>query len=148
MQWLPSRLSQMLALPSSGGTSASDYYGWSLMKILQSWVNGFWNKSSLKATGSAFHLGHGGSLCPTPSRTDIITIIHSNGFHRVQISFCECSTTQQSYPRLTSSSAPCYFQHRGKLLEWHSPSKSLIHLSHSAAMDASQLTTTITRSNG
>lgn len=46
----------------------------------------------MKSAGAAVHLGHNGLPCRSPSRTDILTIIHINGFHHVKTSFCGCQT--------------------------------------------------------
>jgi hypothetical protein len=37
-------------------------------------------------------LGHGGFSCDSPGRRILMTILHTNAFHHVNIQFCACST--------------------------------------------------------
>ena len=46
--------------------------------------------------GLCIHLGHSGSRCRLPGRSETLTIIHTNGFHRVPIIFCGCSPDQSA----------------------------------------------------
>ena len=47
---------------------------------------------SLRALGLVLHLGHGGNPCPTPGDFKRnFTVMHSNGIHVVNISFCGCN---------------------------------------------------------
>jgi hypothetical protein len=57
----------------------------------QCWSGTYWKKSSLDSLGLKVYFGHGGLPCRSPGRTDVITVLHSNGFHRLNAVFCGCS---------------------------------------------------------
>ncbi|KZV60207.1 hypothetical protein PENSPDRAFT_594339, partial [Peniophora sp. CONT] len=62
---------------------------------IETWVDGQWNKVTLRALGLAVHLGHpDGSACSQPQRTvGNFVVIHTNGVHEVKAVFCGCSHT-------------------------------------------------------
>src|ERR1700748_3214806 len=39
-------------------------------------------------------LGHDGAACCLPGRSDSLTVLHTNGFHKVHVVFCGCSSDE------------------------------------------------------
>ena len=40
---------------------------------------------------STMYLGHDGAPCLLPGRRDVLTVLHTNGFHKINVVFCGCS---------------------------------------------------------
>lgn len=62
----------------------------------QVWKERFWAKTSLYDLGIVVYLGHGGNPCASPAKQEVITVMHSNGFHKLIAVFCGCFTDAES----------------------------------------------------
>jgi hypothetical protein len=58
----------------------------------QHWQNGFFDRTSLYSLGFICHLGHDGDPCPIGPPPRNLTIIDTNGWHKVRVGFCTCDT--------------------------------------------------------
>lgn len=58
----------------------------------QHWQNGFFDRVSLHSLGLICHLGHNGDPCSRETLSYNLTIVDLNGWHKVQVGFCACST--------------------------------------------------------
>jgi len=63
----------------------------------QCWQDGFFDRTSLHSLGYIFHLGHGGAACPLESPHHQLTIIDTNGWHKVRVTFCKCGASDVSH---------------------------------------------------
>lgn len=62
-------------------------------RLSQIW-KGFWDKVDLIDLGLIYDIGHGGKTCPsadTRARPYTLSVISTNGFHRVNVRWCSCS---------------------------------------------------------
>lgn len=50
----------------------------------------FWETTSLMELGQVLHLGHNGKLCSRAQEPQNVTVLHTNGYHRVRMTFCQC----------------------------------------------------------
>src|ERR1700742_3470697 len=67
-------------------------------QILKIWRQGLgWIKQDLHEYDIEFHLGHGGCHCPSPKGTIMLVLLHTNGFHRIPLWFCGCSTNAEDH---------------------------------------------------
>ncbi|KAH7904941.1 hypothetical protein BJ138DRAFT_1118936 [Hygrophoropsis aurantiaca] len=70
------------------------------LHYIQEWV-GYWKKTDLRSLGLSVQLGHSGChSCPNPSFPIIITVINSNGLHKVSTTFCECPLAMNASKRI------------------------------------------------
>jgi hypothetical protein len=66
---------------------------------LQMWNGDFFERITLADLGLVVQLGHNHSPCPSPRHAGAgFTVLHTNGFHHLNISFCDCSRAE--HPRL------------------------------------------------
>ena len=63
----------------------------------QCWKDGFFDRASLHSLGYICHLGHDGDACPVGSSPRLLTVIDLNGWHKLHVSFCKCSTSGVLY---------------------------------------------------
>ena len=61
---------------------------------VQCWKDGFFDRASLFSLGSVCHLGHGGAACPTDSPPRTLTVVDTNGWHKLRVRFCSCIPEQ------------------------------------------------------
>lgn len=59
--------------------------------ISQRWEETHWSRSALVDYGVTLYMGHRGKPCPSPGRSEIMTLLHTNGFHRILVQFCACT---------------------------------------------------------
>ncbi|TDL19767.1 hypothetical protein BD410DRAFT_751691, partial [Rickenella mellea] len=65
---------------------------------VERWNDNFFEKSSLAKLGFRLQLGHDGASCNLPApASEMVTVIHTNGIHTVNVDFCDCS---HSLPRV------------------------------------------------
>jgi hypothetical protein len=58
---------------------------------LEEWTGTFFRKARLADLGLRVQLGHRGSACPAPQKSRRkFCVIHSNGFHSLDVDFCGC----------------------------------------------------------
>ena len=56
------------------------------------WTGSYWWCSSLQSLGFTFQLGHNGGPCTNPQQCGhLLNVVHINGFHQLQVSYCQCS---------------------------------------------------------
>ena len=73
---------------------------------IQAWKSGhgaFFKKVTLFEIGYTLHLGHEGRECPVGIGHPLVkelTILHTNGVHRVLISFCQCPGADREFLQL------------------------------------------------
>ncbi|KAK7022007.1 hypothetical protein VNI00_017109 [Paramarasmius palmivorus] len=63
------------------------------LDVIQFWNGRFFQRVSLESLGLVVQLGHTSNTpCPAPntSAPANFTVLHTNGFHRVRIQYCEC----------------------------------------------------------
>ncbi|KAF9508560.1 hypothetical protein BS47DRAFT_1373652 [Hydnum rufescens UP504] len=71
---------------------------------IQSWNGQFFSPMSLHALGAYVQVGHCDNTCIRPCQGSTpFTIIHTNGIHTVDIQFCDCSESSDSYSQLLCS---------------------------------------------
>jgi hypothetical protein len=58
----------------------------------QHWQHGFFDRASLHSLGLTCNLGHNGNMCPGGSAPYDLSIIDTNGLHKVRVVFCSCDT--------------------------------------------------------
>ncbi|VDC00040.1 unnamed protein product [Peniophora sp. CBMAI 1063] len=63
-------------------------------KSYKIWMNGEWQKSTLRAIGLQLFIGHwDGTHCRLPrAPVKHFVVVHTNGIHEVDVRFCGCST--------------------------------------------------------
>jgi hypothetical protein len=66
----------------------------SIDEFTQYWAENYWKLTTLDSLCLTFQLGHGGGPCLLPGRSKSLTVLHTNGFHRVNIAFCGCSSDE------------------------------------------------------
>lgn len=60
------------------------------------WNGRYFTPTSLKQLGLTIQLGHNGAPCPGPMKGPAtFTVIHVNGTHDIDVSFCGCSDLAQ-----------------------------------------------------
>ncbi|KAF9503088.1 hypothetical protein BS47DRAFT_1374499 [Hydnum rufescens UP504] len=71
---------------------------------IQSWNGQFFSPMSLHTLGAYVQVGHCDNTCICPCQGSTpFTIIHTNGIHTVDIRFCDCSESSNSYSQLLCS---------------------------------------------
>lgn len=77
--------------PPDSGASVS--WCFDTTNTLQEWTGAFFGKTTLRNLGQKVQLGHQpGDTCTSPQRsTRLFTILHTNGVHQVDVSFCGCN---------------------------------------------------------
>jgi hypothetical protein len=79
----------------SGG--ASFLFTYAVTDLLQVWEGRYWKKTTLRALGFVYQLGHGGFPCKFPEPTlRTIVVINESGIHKVSYRFCACSLADHS----------------------------------------------------
>lgn len=58
---------------------------------VETWTGSYFARHSLYAMGFELFLGHGGSRCPNASKSTTMTVVHTNGIHKLSIVFCACA---------------------------------------------------------
>ncbi|KAF9001427.1 hypothetical protein BDZ89DRAFT_968328, partial [Hymenopellis radicata] len=61
---------------------------------IQVWRDATWQRVSLREMGLVYQLGHQGAKCRVPDATPhIMTVMHVNGVHQVNMRYCGCSVS-------------------------------------------------------
>ena len=76
---------------------------------IQCWKDNFFDRISLHSLGYVFHLGHGGAACPMGSPRRQLTIIDTNGWHKVWVTFCECRVSDATQERYRQLLRECWY---------------------------------------
>ncbi|EJD37575.1 hypothetical protein AURDEDRAFT_45850, partial [Auricularia subglabra TFB-10046 SS5] len=61
---------------------------------IECWTGSFFSRTSLHRLGAQLCLGHSGVRCPntTPRLTKLLVIVHTNGIHKVTVTYCGCAS--------------------------------------------------------
>ncbi|EJD51418.1 hypothetical protein AURDEDRAFT_57413 [Auricularia subglabra TFB-10046 SS5] len=89
---------------------------------IEHWTGTYFARHSLSRLGAELCLGHSGTRCPNagPLRTRPLVIVHTNGVHKVTVTFCGCAPeTAESmqllcaglYPATWTSPATAFTTH-------------------------------------
>ncbi|KAH8111809.1 hypothetical protein DFH11DRAFT_1546400 [Phellopilus nigrolimitatus] len=64
------------------------------LHCVEEWCGVYWKPTSLGILGLVVHIGHMNFRCPAPETlTRTLTVIHTNGIHRVKVLFCACGAS-------------------------------------------------------
>ncbi|PBK60934.1 hypothetical protein ARMSODRAFT_897308 [Armillaria solidipes] len=63
------------------------------LHCISRWNGEFWENTTLEKLGLTFQLGHAGGECPIPGAGQHLTVLHMNGVHSVQVSWCGCNVS-------------------------------------------------------
>ncbi|KAJ7026086.1 hypothetical protein C8F04DRAFT_966920 [Mycena alexandri] len=67
------------------------------LHFLEVWGGRFWKKTTLRALGLVYQLGHGGFRCRFPEATvRTLVVVHESGIHKISYTFCACSTSKHA----------------------------------------------------
>lgn len=92
-QLLPLHRIKVWGRPSLGIAETYPYL------CLKKWNGDFFERMSLADLGLVIQLGHNESPCPSPQNAGLgFTVLHTNGFHHINLQFCGCSFAE--HPRL------------------------------------------------
>ncbi|KIY61186.1 hypothetical protein CYLTODRAFT_405693 [Cylindrobasidium torrendii FP15055 ss-10] len=74
------------------------------LHILMEWTGTHWVRTSLRELGQVVQLGHGGFSCPFPAK-DVtkMTVLHTNGVHRINVRWCQCQQRKEKWRQCTSN---------------------------------------------
>ncbi|KAF8868419.1 hypothetical protein BD779DRAFT_1460905 [Infundibulicybe gibba] len=70
---------------------------------IEAWQKTHFSKTTLKALGYRFQLGHAigeGCVAPRPAFSDSFVVIDTNGVHEVGLDFCDCESSELPYVQL------------------------------------------------
>jgi hypothetical protein len=70
--------------------------------LSQMWTSGRFTRTTMYELGAMFRVGHpGGSPCDNSRLgASVFTVLHTNGMHRVRVSFCGCSGGPERWRQL------------------------------------------------
>ncbi|KAJ7173526.1 hypothetical protein C8R46DRAFT_1215455 [Mycena filopes] len=67
------------------------------LHLLEVWGGHFWKKTTLRALGLVYQLGHGGFPCRSPEATTrTLVVIDSSGIHKISYHFCGCALSDHA----------------------------------------------------
>ncbi|KAI9059925.1 hypothetical protein FKP32DRAFT_1613943 [Trametes sanguinea] len=61
---------------------------------VERWNGRFYERISLCSLGLVIPLGHDGRACPDPSAPQDIVVYHVNGYHRLRVTTCTCTSSR------------------------------------------------------
>lgn len=81
-----------------------------LIPLSKQWTGEYWKHSGLHKLGLTMQLGHNGGPCPHPQPFERpLVVVHVNGIHMVNVSYCDCHTQPGGYYLGTQLIRSCWF---------------------------------------